>query len=64
MSDRGYIGLSLEIESKAIMVEIEGMKAENNHSLAIGHGVKYGEDAFQKMSDKLNELAKKVRSLV
>lgn len=64
MSDRGYKALAFEIEAKALEAEIEGMKAENDHSLAIGHGIKYGEDAFNKSAESLEEIANKVRALV
>lgn len=63
MSDRGYEALSLEIQAQAIMVVVEGMKAENMHRQYTQQAVEYYEDSFQHEAEKLLKIAEQVRAL-
>jgi hypothetical protein len=47
--------LSVWIECQRILVDVEGMKAENQQRILLGHSLAYTEDAFQKKSVELNQ---------
>lgn len=42
----------------ATNARIEAMKAENQHRLACGNGISYGEDAFNAQAGELDRLAR------
>lgn len=43
----------------AILTEIEGMKALNQHRLSLGHSIAYNEDHFFEKAEELRNLAAK-----
>lgn len=64
MSDRGYKALALELEVKAIEIEVQGMIAENQVRAHRGESPVYGEAEFYFAAGKVRECAKKVRVLL
>jgi len=48
------------VKMQSLIIEAEGMKWENQFCISIGHGIKYGEEAFFKVSDEISQLSKDI----
>ena len=46
-----------QILLEALITEREGMLAENTHRLDCGHSIAYGDEAFNKLANKMKNLA-------
>lgn len=54
---------ALVVEGQAIVVDVQGMKFENEQRIYLGQSMAYVEDSFYIAATKLNVIAGKVRSL-
>lgn len=52
--------VKLQIQAMAIMVEVEGMKAENVQRIDNGHSIAYDDGAFCEKAGELRELAQEM----
>ena len=50
------------IQSQALMLEVEGMKAENEHRKDQGLAQAYGEEHFQGVRMEMDDLANQLRN--
>lgn len=54
---------ALSIESQAIVVEVEAMKAANKSRESINYPLAYGEECFQSASDDLRQISEDIMEL-
>jgi len=59
MADIGWL-YARKIEASAIMVEVDGMRAENASRSMQGHSLSYGESAFQRKADELRSISEDI----
>lgn len=48
---------SMLVQANAVMVRVAGMQAENEHRVACGNSISYGEEAFEAQAKTLDWLS-------
>lgn len=51
------VAIACQIRAYAVMARVEGMKAENEFSVSVGNGIRYGEEAFYAAEQDLQRIA-------